>query len=174
MKNNYAFLLIACGALFVAGCQSDSQVPEPQSRSVSARKGVQDNFTAHLTSDQEVRTPAVVSKAQGQGILKFSKDGLSVSYQLNVSNIENITMAHLHKGVAGTNGGVVVDLILQPGIPGTSHGVVAKGTFTAAQLKGALLGQSLEGLRTALMNGEIYFNVHTSAYTGGEIRGQVK
>ncbi|GAA4405766.1 CHRD domain-containing protein [Nibrella viscosa] len=174
MKAGVLLLSFALSTALFTSCQQPSATPDSGSPAASARKGVQDNFTAHLTAAQEVRTPPVESKAQGQGLLRFSKDGTEVYFKLIVSNLTDITMAHLHKAVAGQNGGVVVDLIMMPGIPGKSNGVIAEGTFTAASLKGALAGMTLESLRTALQNGEIYFNVHTKAYPGGEVRGQVE
>ncbi|GAA4466020.1 hypothetical protein GCM10023189_47540 [Nibrella saemangeumensis] len=174
MKVSVLLLTVAVSTALFTSCQQQDATPDPVRSAASARKGVRDNFTAHLTSAQEVRTPPVESRAQGQGILRFSKDGTEVYYKLIVSNIMDITMAHLHLAPAGSNGGIVVDLIMPPGIPGRSNGVVAEGTFTAANLRGALAGQTLEDLRTALEEGRIYFNVHTTAYPGGEIRGQVE
>jgi hypothetical protein len=135
------------------------------------------NFRTHLTGDNERPIP-VVTNAQGQAILKLSKDGESLHFKLNVANIENVTMAHLHLGPAEGIGAVVV--WLYPGgpppqlLPGRSQGTLAEGTITADDLVGPLEGQSLDDLVDAIEEGNIYVNVHTSAYPGGEIRGQLE
>lgn len=166
-------LVVACGLLLLTGCQPENKMVDPQFNHSSARKGVQDNFKAHLTSAQEVSTPPVETTAQGQATLKFSKDGMSVSYKINVAQLENVVGAHLHLAPAGSNGPVVVNL-LPAGVSGKVNGTLTEGTFTAANLAGPLAGMTLEDLRTAMMEGNIYVNVHTMAYPGGQVRGQVE
>jgi hypothetical protein len=46
--------------------------------------------------------------------------------------------------------------------------------FTAADLVGPLAGQTLEDLKTKIMAGKIYVNVHTIQNRSGEIRGQIR
>ena len=81
---------------------------------------------------------AVVTGAQGQATFKLSDDGQSITYKLNVANIENVTQAHIHlaptgrkrqhRGMAGTS---APPQIL---IPGRTDGNLAEGTITAANL----------------------------------------
>jgi hypothetical protein len=59
-------------------------------------------------------------------------------------------------------------------IPGRSDGTLGEGTFTAANLRGALAGQPLSALLDAMQDGNTYANVHTSQFSGGEIRGQIR
>ena len=56
---------------------------------------------------------AVVTGAQGQAMFKLSDDGQSITYKLNVANIENVTQAHIHVGALGVNGGIVAWLFPQ-------------------------------------------------------------
>lgn len=133
-------------------------------------------FSAHLTGSQEV--PAVETGARGRAFFQLNGDGTELAFSLNVSNIQNITQAHIHLGAAGTNGGVVVWLY-PPGppaqlIPGRFNGMLAEGTITAANLVGALAGQPLEALLIRMRDEEAYVNVHTSENPGGEIRGQIR
>ena len=134
------------------------------------------NFVAHLSGDQEV--PAVDTLAQGQAIFNLSRDGESLRYRLIVANIENVRMAHLHLAPAGENGGVVVWLYPEgppaKKIPGRVNGVLAIGTISSDDLVGALEGFTIDELIGAMLDGEIYVNVHTDQYPSGEIRGQVK
>ena len=57
------------------------------------------NFSVHATGAFEV--PVRDTGAQGQATFKLSKDGDSLSYKLNVANIENVIMAHIHQGSRG-------------------------------------------------------------------------
>ncbi|MDX1746754.1 MAG: CHRD domain-containing protein, partial [Halobacteriales archaeon] len=65
-----------------------------------------DHFHAHATGSEEV--PAVPTRAQGQATFQVSRDGGSIDFKLNVANIEDVLMAHIHMGPPGTNGPVVV------------------------------------------------------------------
>jgi hypothetical protein len=134
-----------------------------------------DNFRTHLSGDEEV--PAVVTGAQGQANFKLSDDGQSISYRLNVANIENVTQAHIHMGPVGGTGGIVVWLYPsappQVLIPGRTNGNLAEGTITAANLTGGLANQPLSALLDLISDGNAYVNVHTSQNASGEIRGQL-
>jgi hypothetical protein len=141
------------------------------------------NFGAHLTGDEEV--PVRVTGAQGQAIFQWSKDGESLSFRLNVANIENVVASHIHLEAAGTNGPVVAFLYgPQPAGGGRINGTIANGTITAANLVGPLAGQPISALRDAMEAGNTYVNVHTNDgvgdtntgagdFPGGEIRGQI-
>lgn len=136
-----------------------------------------DNFRTHLSGDEEVQVPAVVTGAQGQATFKLSNDGQSMTFKLNVANIENVTQAHIHLAPAGQNGGIVVWLYPsappQVLIPGRTNGNLAQGTIVAANLTGVLAGQPLSALLDQIRAGNAYVNVHTSQHPPGEIRGQL-
>lgn len=129
------------------------------------------NFRTHLTGDEEV--PAVVTGAQGQATFKVSADGQSMTYKLNVANIEDVVQAHIHLEAPGVNGPVVV-FLFGPVAGGVDvDGRLSSGSFDAGDLIGPLAGQPLEDLITAIESGGAYVNVHTVANQGGEIRGQL-
>jgi hypothetical protein len=119
----------------------------------------------------------VDTDAQGQATFKLSKDGESIEYKLIASNIDNVLMAHIHLAPAGVNGGIVVWLYPDGPPPqliqGTFNGVLAQGVITEADLVGDLAGQDLDALVDAMLAGNTYVNVHTTANPGGEIRGQL-
>jgi hypothetical protein len=129
------------------------------------------NFRAHLSGDQEVSPND--SKAQGQAIFQLSKDGKELSYKLIVANLNDVRMAHIHLGAAGTNGGFVAWLYPMLLIPGTTNGILAEGVIKEVNLVNALAGKPLSDLVDAMSAGNAYVNVHTTAYPGGEIRGQI-
>ena len=87
-------------------------------------------------------------------------------------------MAHIHLQAPGANGPIVVWLYPPAPppqlIPGRFDGVLAEGTFTAANLMGPLAGMSLEDLVAEMRAGNTYVNIHTTANPGGEVRGQIR
>ena len=142
------------------------------------------NFVAHLDGGQEV--PERETLGQGQAIFRLNDDGTELTYRLIVANIENVVASHIHLGVAGVNGPVVV-FLFGPAAPGGGRvdGVIATGTITAANLTGPLAGMSLSVLTAAMIADGTYVNVHTNDgvapantgpgdFPGGEIRGQIR
>ena len=143
-----------------------------------------DFVAAPLTGGDEV--PANDTRARGNAHFEVSDDGMSVSYKLIVANIENVVASHIHVGAPGANGPVVVFLYgPQPAGGGRLNGVIAEGTFTAANLVGPLAGQPLSALLDNIQAGNAYVNVHTNDgvaptntgpgdFPGGEIRAQIR
>lgn len=132
-------------------------------------------FTAHMSRE----LPGVETLGQGQSIFKVSADGNSVSFRINVANISDITMAHIHiSATPGGNGPPAVWLYpsAPPAmlIPGRTQGTLMAGTFDAADFVGPLAGMDISDLITAIAENRAYVNVHTSSYPGGEIRGNIK
>ncbi|RFB68647.1 MULTISPECIES: CHRD domain-containing protein [unclassified Herbaspirillum] len=99
--------------------------------------------------------PANNSTASGTGSISVAADK-SVSGKITTTGIEG-KMAHIHTGVAGANGPVLVGLT-KDGDNGWT--VPAGAKFTDEQY-------------AAYMAGGLYVNVHTAAHPGGEIRGQL-
>ncbi len=173
-KVSFAAALLA-GGLLLQACDNTAVAPvsaDQTTTTASARLGG-GNYNAHLTGDQEVATTPVVTNATGQVNLKLSADGTKLYYKLIVANIESVRFAHLHLGAAGSNGPVLVDLFM-PATPVVSpQGVLAEGVITAASLKGSWAGKPLSDLVAAIEAGNVYANVHSIQYPGGELRGQV-
>jgi hypothetical protein len=142
-----------------------------------------------LNGGEEV--PARGTRADGHTILTLSDDGQSMAFEVWVNNITNVTQAHIHLAPKGTNGGIVVWFFPSvkataalPGGGGEHHGMLAQGTFTAADLRGALAGHPLSDLIAAIAAGNAYVNIHTDDgvapantgpgdFPGGEVRGQL-
>lgn len=107
---------------------------------------------------QEV--PAVTTSATGN--LNGSYDTLSkqLIYSINWTGLSgDVSMAHFHgPALAGEDASPIETLsIVTNGMAG-----IAKDTITASAT-----------LHSALMAGKVYYNIHTVANPGGEIRGQV-
>ena len=170
-------------ALVIAGCTLTEAPPTAArdgglaaARNPGAPAHGSRSYGAHLTAEGEVAE--VESRAQGQVHVKIAKDGNSLEFRLNVANIDDVLMAHLHLGLPTENGPVVVWLYPEGPppqlIPGRTSGTLAFGTVTAADLVGPLAGMPFEALLDAIEEGLIYVNVHTTEYPGGEIRGTLR
>jgi hypothetical protein len=171
MKNS-AIFATALAALLpaVAACGDDNNTPS----------GEATNFSATMTGAEEV--PAVPSTATGTAT--FTISGTQINYTVNVTNLQNPVVSHIHIGPTGQNGPVRLNLC-GTGAPvpacGTGNGVLATGS------NGTTVGSpaiTFDDLVAAMRTGNAYVNVHTDdgqppSNTGpgdmasGEIRGQI-
>jgi len=114
-----------------------------------------ENYTADLKAASEV--PAVDSKGSGALTASYDTASKKLTYTVNYKDLSGpATAAHFHGPAdAKTNAGVVVPV--KEVTPATLKG---EATLTDAQA-------------ADLQAGKWYFNIHTAANKGGEIRGQV-
>lgn len=112
--------------------------------------------TVDLDGVQEV--PAVSSTGRARAAVTFNRDTRAVHIHLNSQGLDDATAAHLHRGVAGTNGGIAVGLTQDGSNP--AHWLIENGTIEQADMDALLIGRT-------------YVNIHTPANPGGELRGQV-
>lgn len=103
--------------------------------------------------------PRTNSTATGTGQLTFNLVTGTVTGGVTLSGI-TATLAHIHSAIAGTNGPILVDFV-QSGTDPNRWDAEAGGVLTADQVN-------------ALLAGQLYVNVHSAAFPGGEIRGQIK
>ncbi len=138
-----------------------------------ANGGAPAKITIPLTGDESV--PPVQTSASGQAIISIevSPTGFNISYELDVTNIVDVTAADIHLGAKGTNGPVIVSLFNGPQKSGSFTGVLAQGSITPADLTGPMQGKTFAELAAAVLGGQTYVNVHTVANPNGEIRGQI-
>ena len=140
--------------------------------------GTATEFGAQMTGAEEV--PPVPTTATGTATL--SLNGSQLTYTVNVTDLDNPVVAHIHIGQEGANGPVRLNLCGtgDPQPPCASgDGVLATG------VNGTTVGGiSFDSLVSALRTGGAYVNVHTDDGEGeqntgpgdmasGEIRGQV-
>lgn len=111
--------------------------------------------TQHITLSGANEVPPVNTTASGTGDITVKADG-SVSGSVKVTGI-TATAAHIHQGAPGSNGPVIV--------PFTKDG----DTFTAPAT-----AKLTEAQLAAYKAGNTYFNVHSAANPGGEIRAPLK
>ncbi len=133
--------------------------------------GKRDDFKAKLTGGQVV--PPVKTMAKGEATFKLGKDD-ELTYKLTVTDIENVSAAHIHIGKMGKSGGPLAGLFAGPKKDGKFSGTLSEGTITSKELIGPLTGKSVRDLVELIKSGDAYVNVHTDKYPDGEIRGQIK
>ena len=165
---------IPLAALLLAGSAPALATDKPTSGGVPVR--------AQLVGFQEV--PSVFSEGRGRFFAQIKHD--SIEYILSYEGLLAVLQAHIHLGQRHTNGGVSVFLCtnleppegapVPPECPETAGRVT--GVLTAADVVGPE-GQGIDPgefkkLVEAILAGAAYANVHTDAYRGGEIRGQIK
>jgi hypothetical protein len=142
-------------------------------------------FTSVLNGAQQV--PPNSSSATGRASLTLDTRAQTLDFSLSVMGIsldglnDNFVAnplgpIHLHNGLAGQNGGVIVPFAFDKmTYAGTASGfdltVMDFAYDDAIKASGAAL--SFLDFIGELERDAIYINVHTDAYAGGEIRGQV-
>jgi len=115
-----------------------------------------DHFTGSLKASSEV--PPTDSKGKGALTATFDTVSKKFSFTVTYSGLSGpATAAHFHGPAdAGANAGVAMP------IPATMLANPIKGEVTLP-----------DNLAADLEAGKWYFNIHTAANKGGEIRGQV-
>jgi hypothetical protein len=110
-------------------------------------------FTIAMSDSQE--TPATGSNATGTGWAWLDTTG-HVRYRVTIAGLsDSLTGSHFHNGAPGVPGPVI-----HPVSFSDSTAQDSAATFSDSQL-------------IQMLKGNIYFNVHSKAHSGGEIRGQL-
>jgi hypothetical protein len=118
-------------------------------------------FTAVLSGANEVPAlPGSDLKGTAQITINLAKNELC--WELDYTTTQQVTAAHIHKGAAGVNGGVVFGFFNPPTVP---PGVVVN--------EGCRSGDHALLADIANHPGNYYANVHTTAHPGGAARGQL-
>jgi CHRD domain-containing protein len=131
--------------------------------------------TAYLTGRAEVDDEGQdgAGDPNGKGTATFFvTDERTVCYGFAVDGIEPPTAAHIHKGVAGSNGDVVIDFT--KGVPKDATGQPAGDPGASGGCKTLEAQPEVAALRRILSNPKGYYvNVHTASFEDGAVRGQL-
>jgi hypothetical protein len=156
--------LLILAVLTIAALAVPSAVTAAQGRS----------FQATLTGAEEV--PVVSTVASGEAEFELNEQETALWFSIEVEDITNAFMGHIHMGAKGVNGPVIVWLFPRAASqvgPRYSGEFEFSGTVTAADLVGPMKGKTIKDLANLLRSGNAYANVHTNVNPGGEIRGQI-
>ncbi|MFL6073783.1 MAG: CHRD domain-containing protein [Mycobacteriales bacterium] len=157
-----AVLAVAGTALADPG--HDTHTTMPGMTPASAPGGEPAVFlSAVLEGRNEVPTPGgpAVGDPHGKAVEVLRIQGDKVSYAIRWQNLGTPTAGHVHQGVTGKNGPVVIPFFAP--LPATARAVTGTVTVADANL--------LTALRTN--PGGFYANLHTAAFPGGAVRGQL-
>ncbi len=88
----------------------------------------------------------------------------TVCWGINVDNLAGATAAHIHRGVSGINGGIVVNLT-PPNAPAAGNPGASSGCVSLIPLG------TINAIRADPTS--FYVNVHNGAFSGGAVRGQL-
>ena len=140
-------------------------------------------FTADLLGSNEV--PPNGSNKFGTATFELNDSETEFTYSIDVTGFDlggiltadssdDITGLHIHNAPAGANGGVVFGIFSPVHDPDrvitiTSSNIQFSGAWGAAQTGGSLLADQLANLKS----GNLYVNVHSTTFPGGEVRGQI-
>jgi hypothetical protein len=117
-------------------------------------------ITTVLSGGEEV--PQVTTTATGTGTMTVNLGTGAISGSVTFTGLSsNATLAHIHAGAAGANGGVVLGLTGGAGGTSGAWTVPAGSVLTPEQLN-------------SLITDGLYLNIHSVNNGGGEIRGQIK
>jgi hypothetical protein len=126
---------------------------------IAGAQNSSNEFTASMKGSSE--NPKGPAKASGTFSVEF-RNG-QACYRMSVKALGATPVAaHIHRGAAGTNGPIVIDL--KPSFKGTSPRVSQKCVSASAATVAAIRRNP----------GNFYANVHTSKNPGGAARGQLK
>ena len=139
-------------------------------------------FTASLSGLNE--NPSNGSLGTGTALVDFDTSAHTLIFDVSFSGLTGTTtVAHIHCCVAAPgNVGVAVAPSTLPGFPvgvtsGTYNATIdltQTSSYTSAFLTnfgGGTVGGAEAALLQSMLAGNAYFNIHSSVFSGGEIRG---
>ena len=155
MRNRVLVITFSVCLAAIAACRLDG--------TVSAQRAT---FVAALAGSREV--PSVATPASGSAT--FTLTGNTVAYSVSAAGFTTaLTVGHVHFGGSGVVGPVIVSFTI-----GAQTGEVATGSIDlSAPITFNNITISGDSLRTLFETGQTYVNLHTAAFPGGEIRGQI-
>lgn len=146
MKRLTAKFVLAIALVALAGCAGmRDKMPDWMPGSGAIK--------ASLAGGEEV--PPINVPGSGSGSFRVAEDG-TISGSVTTKDVQG-TMAHIHRAAKGANGPVIVPLAKD----GDTYSVPAGRKLTPQQMD-------------ELKAGNLYVNVHTNRYKGGEVRGQLQ
>jgi hypothetical protein len=141
-------------------------------------------YFTNLSGANEV--PATGSNATGTASITVDNVANTIMFNVAFSGLgSNDTAAHIHCcQPLGTNAGVATVMPSFPGFPlGVTSGSFVNQVFSLTDLafynpafvnaNGGTAASAEAALLTGMAGGQTYFNIHTSNFPGGEIRGQL-
>lgn len=128
-------------------------------------------YFADLKGSNE--TPANSSTAFGAGLVTLDPNNSTLAFDVATSGIASPTASHIHSGAAGGAGGVLINFATS-GSAFTSGRVMGFGPLSGSMVTSSFTPADLTNLSNPTTAANYYVNVHSTAFPGGEIRGQLQ
>jgi hypothetical protein len=159
-KNPYVKVSVTAAQLKAHGKHAADIIPAPRGACPKTLLTAAAGGVAHTASmTGEAEAPAGDPVATGTAVIRMRAGQGQVCFSIDVKNLGDAPVAaHIHRGAAGTAGAIVVPLT-SPDSTGSTRGCTA----AARPLVSAILGSPAQ----------YYVNVHTAAFPGGAVRGQL-
>lgn len=142
----FSFALLLLTVIGIGSCKKNDPTPASTTTIVT--------FTATINGSSE--TPSNASSATGTANFTYNTVTYVLSGTVTFSGITPIS-AHIHKGAVGVPGGVIFPLGTAP--------FTSPVSFTSVPLDATQMADLMANL--------YYVNIHSTAFPGGEIRGQL-
>ena len=127
-------------------------------------------YAAELRGANE--TPANASSAFGSSVVTYDSANNFMAFEVNTNGIASPSASHIHRGAAGAAGPVIINFATGPtGFQGSR--VTGSGTVVSPMASSSLTPADLTGLSSVSTANGFYVNVHSTAFPGGEVRGQL-
>jgi hypothetical protein len=154
MRRLIVCLVVACSAAVLAA----SAVP------AKSGEGVMCVLHAKLSAQSE--TTGSTSVAKGHTLIKVRNDG-TIEFKTHIlnKNHETFFAGHIHQAPVGSPGPIRVPLFVAPTPSTNARHIVQTGTATP--------NVGTTGANLCANPSAYYVNYHTTAFTGGAIRGQL-
>lgn len=156
MKKALHVCVVAAAAVLMSAVSASAQVT---------------TLTATLNGGEEV--PIVLTGAVGTIVVSVDPVARELAVELRWFNMPTTTTAaHIHVAPRGIAGPVVIDFPIQRGVTGdfTQSFRVGAAEFRARPEIGI---NTMDDAIQAIVAGNSYANIHTTANGGGEVRGQL-
>jgi len=158
MKRTCMFLSLAGIMVLAPGCPTVGG--GSTGGNDNGEPGVEVAFTATLSGAQEA--PPVESNGTGTGTFTLNAEETELSFEITASGLSGpVIAAHFHQGAVGVAGGIL--FTITDTVTENPDGSITAGGTWAVNASNV----------TALLDGEVYVNLHTGDHPLGEIRGQL-
>ena len=141
-------------------------VGAPSGSVASAKSDLGVTCVLHAKLAAKNETTGSTSTAKGHTLIKVRNGGaIEFKTQIKNKNHETFVAGHIHLAPVGVAGPIVVPLFVAPAPPTSARHIKQSGVATPnAGITGADLCQNPSAY---------YVNYHTTAFSGGAIRGQL-
>jgi hypothetical protein len=130
-------------------------------------------LTATLNGGEETPAPGLLTGAVGTVTVAVDVANRQIIVDLLVFNLPTASAAgHIHVGPRGIAGPVVIDFAFPTGRTG-DFGLQFRLNARDFRPRPEIGINTIDDAIEAIINGNAYVNVHTAAFPGGEIRGQL-